>query len=293
MASPLFETAVDAVVAGDLPALQTLLDEHPELATLRSEREHHSTLLHYISANGVENERQHTPPNIVTIARLLLDCGADVNAESAAYGGKSTALALTATSCHPEAAGVQLALLELLIAHGATFDDVVNPCLQNGRGAAAEYLANRGARLDLEGASGVGRLDLVKNLFSIADAKIRRAAFAWACQFGRTTVVEYFLDQGMSPAEKLPHHQQTGLHWAAYGGYADTVQLLIERGAPLHVKDAEYDGTALDWALHQWQGQERYYPVVARLARAGLTTPYTGKAENDPRMLAALRGEDS
>ena len=293
MRSSLFESAVEAIVGGDLPTLQILLNEHPELVTERSERKHHSTLLHYVSANGVENERQKTPANIVQIAQLLLDRGADVNAESAAYGGKSTTLALTATSCHPEAAGVQLALLDLLIARSATFADVVNPCLHNGRGAAAEYLANRGAHLDLEGAAGVGRLDLVRDLFEASDAKTRRDAFAWACQFGRTTVVEYFLDHGMSPAEKLPHDQQTGLHWAAYGGYADTVQLLIDRGAPLYVKDAQYDGNALDWALHQWHGEERYYPVVARLARAGLSTPYTSKAANDPRMLAALRGEDS
>ena len=37
----------------------------PELIRQRSSREHRSTLLHYVSANGIEDFRQRTPPNIV------------------------------------------------------------------------------------------------------------------------------------------------------------------------------------------------------------------------------------
>src|SRR5436305_1473601 len=68
-----FEHAADAIVSGDIDALRRLLDESPELIRQRSSREHRSTLLHYVSANGVEDFRQRTPPNIVEIARLLLD----------------------------------------------------------------------------------------------------------------------------------------------------------------------------------------------------------------------------
>jgi hypothetical protein len=82
-----FETAVDALVDGDAAALRKLLNGNPGLARERSMREHRSTLLHYVSANGVEDFRQKTPGNIVAIATLLLDAGAEVNAESAAYGG--------------------------------------------------------------------------------------------------------------------------------------------------------------------------------------------------------------
>ena len=65
--------------------------EHPGLVRERSTREHRSTLLHYVSANGVEDFRQKTPKNIVEITNLLLDAGADVDAESDAYGGGCTA----------------------------------------------------------------------------------------------------------------------------------------------------------------------------------------------------------
>ncbi len=154
-----FEAAADAVVSGDIPALERLLHEDPQLIRARSQRTHNAVLLHYVAANGVEDFRQKTPRNIVPIAKLLLDAGAEVNAESSAYGGGSTALGLVATSVHPERAGVQEQLMQILLDHGANMDKpgaagnhhtVVEGCLWNGRGKAASFLASRGARLDLE-----------------------------------------------------------------------------------------------------------------------------------------------
>src|SRR5882672_5898704 len=114
---PNFETAVDAVdavVAGDLATLTSLLREHPDLVRARSTRQHRATLLHYISANGVEDYRQKTPKNIVAIATLLLDAGADVDATAEMYGGGATTLGLTATSIYPFRAGVLAPLIDLL-----------------------------------------------------------------------------------------------------------------------------------------------------------------------------------
>ncbi len=82
------EAAVDAIVSGDLATLKKLLNENSELVRARSTREHRSTLLHYVSANGVEDFREKTRKNIVAITRLLVQTGADVNAESDAYGGR-------------------------------------------------------------------------------------------------------------------------------------------------------------------------------------------------------------
>lgn len=316
-----FEAAVDAVVEGDIAALKRLLRENPELVRSRSTREHQSTLLHYVSANGVENFRQETPTNIVEIARLLLEAGADVNAESQAYGGRSTALGLTATSYHPDAAGVQLALMELLIDAGAVIDgpdssSSVNACLRNGRGEAAEYLANRGARLDLEGAAGVGRLDIVKSFFDDSGA-LKPAAtrqqlidgFTSACTFGRTSVIEFLLDHGMEVNTKLKGGS-TGLHWAAYEGHGDTVRLLLERGAQVEMADGNYQGTPLHWTLYgrgharpRERERRSYYETVALLVHAGAKFDpgwFAGDADreramekirSDPQMMAVLRGE--
>ncbi len=274
-----------------------------------------------MSANGVEDFRQKTPKNIVEIAKLLLNAGADVNAESDAYGGRSTTLGLASTSCHPEQAGVQLPLMDLLIAHGAAIDgpdgnSAVNACQHNGRGEAAEYLANRGARLDLEAAAGVGRVEVVRSFFNEdgslkpqATEKQKNDGYAWACEFGRTSVVDFLLRTGIDVSAKLPHDGQTGLHWAAHGGHADIVRLLLERGAAVDTRDESYDGTPLGWALYGWgsgprpAGRGSYYEAVALLVRAGAKLDpewyeedqdrrrARDKVQSDPRMAAALRGE--
>ncbi len=306
-----FEAAADAIVSGDRAALENLLRETPDLVRTRSTREHRSTLLHYVSANGIEDFRQRTPKNIVEIAEALLKAGADANAESDAYGGRSTPLGLTATSWHPENAGLQLPLMELLIAHGARIDapdggGVVNSCLRNGRGFAAEFLASRGARLDLEGAAGVGRIEVVRSFFA-DDGTLKAPAtqqqlqdgFAWACEFGRTNEVDFLLQKGIDIRSISRHNGQTGLHWAAYGGYTDIVRLLLDHGAPTGRKDEIHGGTPLGWALHAWGnmaenqrvGRGSYYQVVALLVRAGAELDPRWRLPSDPRMRAALRGE--
>jgi ankyrin repeat protein len=325
-ASPvsMFEAAAEAVVAGDIPTLDRLLHERPSLIRARSTREHRATLLHYAAANGVENYRQETPHNAVAVARALLAAGAEVDSEAEMYGGGCTPLGLVATSIHPERAGVQNALMQILIDHGAQIDrpsaagnnhSFVAGCLANGRGPAAEYLASHGALLDLEDAAGIGRLDLVKEYFD-ADGRLKppatmkqlEAAFGWACEYGRTDVVAFLLEHGMPIDAAVKHDGQTGLHWAALCGHADVVSLLLERHASVAAVDRTYKGTPLTWALHGWSDppygtpRSRYYDVVAQLVRAGAPvnprwfdaeadhTAFANTLRADARMLAALRG---
>jgi ankyrin repeat protein len=314
-----FEAAVEAVIIGDVATIKRALGEDPELIRRPSMRTHHATLLHYVGANGVEGFRQKTPPNAVAVLRLLLDSGADVDAITDMYGG-STTLGLVATSIHPLRAGVQIPLLELLLERGATIDigggslGAVVSCLANGRGDAAAFLASRGARLTLEGAAGVGRLDVVQQFFD-RDGRLTGAApqelvdgFAWACEFGKTEVVDFLLRRGINIVQRLKHNGQTGLHWAALGAHVDTVTLLLERGAAVDAKDESFEGTPLGWALYGWSNEtdrrkdERYYAVVARLVAAGGTvdrawiaeserdTPIIEKIRGDQRMIAALGG---
>ena len=313
-----FERAVDAIVIGDADSLERLLRHNPDLIRARSNRRHHSTLLHYIGANGVEGFRQRTPRNAVQIAEMLLKTGAEVDAVADMYGGGATTLGLVATSIHPKVAGVLHALIDVLLAHGARIDRgaaghkhaLVNGCLANGRDDAAEFLARRGAPLDLEGAAGVGRLDIVKSFFN-ADGSLKETAtmaqmkdgFTWACEYGRTDVVEYLLGRGIDVGELLPRpHGQTGLHWAAHGGHLHTVKALLERRAPVDVKDQSFGGTPLGWALHGWNEQKRnaaandaYYDVVALLADAGAPVEpgwlSDDNARANPRMFAALTGK--
>ena len=75
-----FERAVDAVALGDSTALERSLRENPDLIRARSTRTHHSMLLHYVGANGVESWRQRPSKNAVRVAEILLDAGAEIDA---------------------------------------------------------------------------------------------------------------------------------------------------------------------------------------------------------------------
>jgi hypothetical protein len=307
-----FESAVDAVIAGDTATLERLLRENPELVRSRSTRRHRATLLLYVGANGVEDYRQRSPKNSVEIAEMLLKAGADVNAVGEMYGG-STTLGLVATSGHPSRTGVQEALIDTLLGHGASFDGavapdytvggIVNACLANGRGGAAAYLARCGARLDLEGAAGVGQIDVVKSFFD-EDGSLKAGAtkeqmksgFNWACEYGWSRVVDFLLQRGIDVGER--HRGATGLHWAALGARTETVKLLLERKAPVDVDDETWNGTPLGWALHGWLNpspeivRDGYYEVAALLVAAGSGVRAewlaSEKVRADPRMLAAL-----
>src|SRR5437667_3212680 len=76
-----FEGAVDAIITGDLATLERLLRLNPELIRARSTREHRATLLHYVGANAVEGYRQKPPKNAVKVAEILLQAGAEVDAD--------------------------------------------------------------------------------------------------------------------------------------------------------------------------------------------------------------------
>jgi hypothetical protein len=109
-----FERAVDAIVAGDTETLKHLLTRNPDLIRARSIRTHHSMLLHYVGANGVEGWRQRTPKNAVPIAELLLDAGSEIEAVADMYNGGCTTIGLVATSIHPTVAGVLQPLIDVL-----------------------------------------------------------------------------------------------------------------------------------------------------------------------------------
>jgi len=302
-ASPVasFEAAADAIGNGDLATLRRLLRDDPDLIRARSARKHHSTLLHYVGANGIEAFRQKTPKNALEILRFLLDAGAEVDAPAGMYGGGSTTLGLVATSIHPLLAGVQEELMGELLVRGAALEDpraggndqsAIAGCLANGRPQAARYLADRGARLDLDGAAGVGMLNAVERFFDanghlVAGATVEqmKRGFDWACQYGHADVVGYLLRRGVDPAG--PREGASPLHWAGYGGNRAVVAALLQAGAPVNARDATYDGTPLGWALYGWaeqrgrSGSERYYDAVSELIRAGGTVAPEWLREED------------
>lgn len=322
-----FEAAADAIVTGDVAILQSLLRADPALIGARSTRTHHATLLHYLSANGVEDFRQRTPANAVQIGKVLLEAGAEVDALADTYGGGAyqTTLNLLVSSVHPARAGLHSALVELLVDAGAEVEGV------DGEGSplltalafhyplAAATLAARGARVGtVLAAAGLGRDDLLRR-FVAPNGDIRsdvplssvrwlpreprpelERALIWAAAFGHLNSVDFLSQQRVNRAAR-DSQGFTALHWAAFRGNVEVVDLLLARGAPLEVRNV-YGGTVLGgtvWAALNMEGVFRtdgfvvvdYVPIIRRLLHAGarreeVPTP-TGHSAIDEVLISA------
>ena len=279
-----FESAADAVVAGDIATLRSMLEADPDLVRARSARDHGATLLHYIAANGHEGWRQKTPKNAGEVARLLLDAGAEPDALAHMYGGDATTMDMLVSSVHPHLAGLQVALLGLLVDYGA----LVNGVADNGSPLmtafrfhyplAAEALAKRGARVDnVITAAALGRTDLVETFITdsgelkpeVPLAQVRWPqlprdpqvhlgyALTWAATWGRHEVVELMLRKGVDPGGK--DDDATALHFAVAHGHMDIARLLLRHGASLEALNS-YGGTVLSGTL--WYMRNAAVPGV-------------------------------
>jgi ankyrin repeat protein len=235
-----------------------MFDDEPSLVHARSPRPHRATLLHYCGANGVEEDRQRTPANAPALMQLLLDRGSEVNATCNLYTGAATTMEMLLSSIHPLRAGLRTQMCEVMLKAGATLDGATGPA-------------------GLSEAAALGRLDLVKAFLdeygpsrdNLIEKRIQ-SAFMWACEFGRTTVVEFLLDNG-ADARAQNRNGQTGLHVAALSGHLDTVKLLLKRNAPLDVLNV-WGGTVLSnilWAAINHDPNIDYASIVEAVIDAG------------------------
>jgi hypothetical protein len=264
-----FESAVEAVINGNVSNLATLLHHNRDLVRARSTRVthfdppvHRATLLHYVGANGVEGYRQRTPPNAVEVAKMLLEAGSEVDALADMYGGQHTTMSMVVSSGHPARAGLQVALTETLLDFGAavegygtgTWTSPLMTALAFGYQDTAQVLVRRGARVDnVAAAAGLGRLADARQLLPASSSEDRHRALALAAQHGHVEIVRLLLDAGEDPNRYNPkgnHGHSTPLHQAVLAGHNMVVRLLVERGARLDIKDTIYEGTPLGWAIY-------------------------------------------
>ncbi len=252
-----FDAAADAVVDGDEATLKALLCAYPDLIRARSGRQDATlgaTLLHYISANGIEDERQRTPVNAVAMTQRLLGAGADPEATADFYGAKMTTLGLLLSSAHPHRAGLQVELAEVLLDAGADGRDALVTALRSGYGDAAERLACRLPVETLPVAAGLGRADVLGILLPKATAEDRHQALALAALHGHIAILERLSAENLNRLNpKGFHGHATPLHLAVWKGHEATVRWLVERGARTDIADTVHGGTALDWARHEGQ----------------------------------------
>lgn len=253
-----FRYAVNLLDAGDVPGLRAHLDDHRELVHQQVVFEggnyfRQPTLLEFVAENPVR--KGVLPANIVEVARVILEAGADQSA-------RNETLMLVATGRVPGECGVQLPLIGLLCEYGADATTAVHAAALHGELDAVGALLRRGARVDLEIAAALGRVDDFKRLLPTACGAERHRALALAAQTGHVEMVRALLDAGEDANRYNPvggHSHSTPLHEAALGGHDAVVRLLVERGADLDVKDLLWQATPADWARYEGRTEVEEY----------------------------------
>jgi hypothetical protein len=164
-----FRNAVEALDAGDVSRLESLIDEHPSVLRYECrvgewyEQGYFSgaRLLWHIAGNPA---RTPLPRNVVDVARALVT-------RRFTQQDAQVTIGLLLTSRQASEAGVALALIDLLASAGAHFDvhapDVLAAPLLNHAPATAESLVRRGAKVGLREAAALGELSAMTGMLSV------------------------------------------------------------------------------------------------------------------------------
>lgn len=258
---PAFRRAVDLIDSGDVEGLRSYLIQHPTLVHQHAAFEgwnyfHNPTLLEFIAENPIRHGK--LPKNIVEIAKVIVDAGADKSSLNETLG-------LVTTGSIPRECGVQIPLIDLLCDRGADPNTAINAAVVLNELDAAQQLIARGARVTLPVAAGLGRIEDFRRQFPIASAEDRHLALALASQFGHVEILLMLLDAGEDPNRyNLPggHSHSTPLHQAAGNGHLEAVKFLVERGAHLDAIDILFRGTPRGWA--QYAGRKEVEAYLAK-----------------------------
>ena len=295
-----FEEAVDAVISGDIETLKSLLRREPDLIRMRSSKAHGAMLIHYVAANGVEDERQSTPVNAVDVANVLIDAGAEIDATFLDGGSGTTPLVSLVTSFHPHKSGVAAELVSVFVNAGARVDGLKGDGEPLRLALGFEYpesvqvLLECGAKVaNVEIAAGLGDLELVERF--VDEGGISRGelegAFWCACKYGHTKVAECLLKCGVD-IDAMGGANNTGLMLAAQRGRRDTVEMLLDCRASVELKN-DFGGSALGSTMyflanHPVIGAD-YAGVIELLLNAGSEFNFADKATGDDEVDDMLR----
>ena len=228
---PLGKRVVGAIRSGDLDELRRLLDEHPDLVSVRvtNSRDNALRSLLHIATDWPG----HFPKVAETIA-VLVAAGADVDA--ACVGPHSEApLHWAASSGDVEAldaliqAGADLDVPGAVLGGGAPLSDAVG----FKQWDAARRLVECGAQTELWHAAALGLTKRVEEELAAnpPDQPRLDAAFWHACSGGKRETAELLLEHGANLDWLAPWEKQTPLDVAEQNSCTEVAAWLRSRGA--------------------------------------------------------------
>ncbi|MGI9541955.1 MAG: ankyrin repeat domain-containing protein [Cyclobacteriaceae bacterium] len=245
------------------------------------------TLLHHIAGNPI---RGPLPENIVKITRALLEAGADVNATCGGgpnqpNSGGATVLGLLVSGKQAHEHGVTEQLLDILLKAGAKLNPdgkggamwiaLYHTVEHQGQREVAQMLYDRGHPVDFCYAAGLGLQEKVQSYFdedgrlkpdadlyyrhqrpigaAAREQDILNDALMFATVTNAVETATLLLDKGAeinTPRQWGGYEVVTPLHLAAWAGWKEITQLLLDRGADHTLKDDNHNSTPAVWAQY-------------------------------------------
>ncbi len=165
-------------------------------------------LLEFIAENPVRHGK--LPANIVEIAKVILDAGAEQSA-------LNETLMLVATGSVPRECRMQLPLIDLLCDRGADPNSAIHAAVLHGEMEAVDALIRRGARIDLPIAAALGRIEEFRRLLPQSRGDDRHLALALASQFGHGEIVRIVAGRGRRSQPLQPGRRPFAFNTVAPG----------------------------------------------------------------------------
>ncbi|MCX7366427.1 MAG: hypothetical protein NTV97_32060 [Alphaproteobacteria bacterium] len=259
-----FKAAVSAIHRGDVAGLAHMLDAQPRLLgerivepecyrqANRPQYFRDPGLFWFIANNPTLMKTM--PTNMVEVASTMIERGVDKAA-------LDYALELVMTSAPAREQGLQLPLLELLLASGATVTErSIDMTLGHRELAPILALLEGDLPMSAPIAAALGRTDRLIDLLPAASAEEIQRAFGLAVINGQVDAARLALDAGADPNAFLPVHAHSlALHQATLDENLPLMELLLASGARTDVADKLWKGTPLGWAIHQGKARARAY----------------------------------
>jgi peptide-methionine (S)-S-oxide reductase len=246
---PELRDAVAAIHAGDLAAIERLPAELLHRRIIEPEGYGDSyfrdpMLLWFVAGNP---SLRGLPDNIAQVTHALLSRGP-------AQTDRDYTLELVMTSALAREQGHQIALMhELLEAGAAATEHAVAIALAHGEREAVRELIRRGHPMTQPIAAALGLLQAPRR----EEAQLM---LALAVINDQVEAARAALEAGADVNAFLPvHEHSTALHQAVLTDDPELLALLISHGARRDIRDTVWNGTPLDWAIHQERQRARAF----------------------------------
>lgn len=259
----LFRKAVTAIDAGDVAALERLLQQHPELVHERLTEPgdwvrsqigpaldgffKDPYLLWFVTEDAVRTGQ--LSPNVGAIAEAVIKAAREAAVADLQYQLDST---FHFAVCSPIGRdnGRQIELLDVLMDAGASTEGGPVQAFICHNETAARHLVGRGARLTLPAALCLGMWDDVARLALHATVYEKQVALGLAALNGKAEALSRLLPLGVDLDAFTSgfYSHATPLHHAVWSGSLAAVKVLVEAGSKLTTRDTVEDATPLGWA---------------------------------------------